>query len=84
MGEQCAWGGGVRIDGGELVLGGRLGFDGRAAMSRGLQSWKDGVQGRTGRIEIDVLDRGIEIDIPIQMEMDRWSSVVRSSRETTL
>ncbi|CAK9254837.1 unnamed protein product [Sphagnum jensenii] len=32
-------------------------------MSRGLQSWKDGVQGRTGRIEIDVLDRGIEIDI---------------------
>jgi hypothetical protein len=28
VGEQCAWGGGVRIDGGELVLGGRLGFDG--------------------------------------------------------
>ncbi len=63
MGEQCAWGGGVRIDGGELALGGRLGFDGRAAMSRGLQSWKDGVQGRTGRIEIDISDRGIEIDI---------------------
>ncbi len=72
MGEQCAWGGGVRIDGGELALGGRLGFDGRAAMSRGLQSWKDGVQGRTGRIEIDISDR------------DRWSSVVQSWRETTL